>query len=39
MTSGTSTNGGGEQTPKPGNSEWEFEAIITTALEISPYDL
>jgi hypothetical protein len=39
MTLGTPTNGGGEQTPKPGNSEWEFEAIITTALEISPFDL
>jgi hypothetical protein len=28
-----------KQTPKPVNTEWEFEATITTALEISPYDL
>jgi hypothetical protein len=40
MTSGTPTNGGGgEQTAKPVNSEWEFEATITTALKISPFDL
>jgi hypothetical protein len=39
MTSGTSTNTDGEQTPKPVKIEWEFEATIATALEISLYDL